>query len=187
MNRALMSRIVGCALMAAMIYGTAFHVWPWLGYNIPSPVFPEEKLTSPAWEKAKPKLAEADRQSVWACERRLNELAKFFDEHRKGCRPFAESALSLRGKWKLATSSILMDDEHAKFLSTEFSRHVFTPDDLNAILQSTVEGCLKDLDAIENQLLVDVRADLADDKLLGKKLKPDLQSDKAFRQTLKRL
>src|SRR5690348_13176869 len=188
MYRALIGMIVGCALAAAMIYGTAFHVWPWLGYYIPSPVFPaEEEPTSPAWEKAKPKLAEADRRSAWACERRLNELAKFFDEHRKGCRPFAESVLSLRGKWKLVTSSILMDDERARFLSTEFSRHVFTPKDLRTVQQSTVEGCLNELDAIEGQLLVDIRADLADDKVLSKKLKLDLQSDGAFRQTVKRI
>jgi hypothetical protein len=117
----------------------------------------------------------------------LDELAKFFDEHRKGCRPFAESVLSLHGKWKLVKSSILTDDEHARFLSTEFSRHVFTPDDLRAVLQSTVEGCLNELDAIESQLLVELRADLADDKLLSKKLKLDLQSDEAFRQTVKRI
>jgi hypothetical protein len=98
---------------------------------------------------------------------------------------FAEDGLSWSGKWALIKGKLGIGegDAHAE----SFAKHIFTGDDLNAALENTIKGYLTDLDAIENQMLVRTRADLADSELGRGGQLPALANDQAFRGEYLRL
>ena len=178
-----------CLLMAAIGGVTVFYVWPWLGFNVPMPsldTFTAAEPTSPAWEKARGRVEQADRQSVEAYKKRLLDLSRFFAERANGVDAFAESVLSWSGKWALLKTTIHLEDAHEKFLAEAFSRDLFTPDDLRIALESAIVGYQTDLDAIENDLLVALRADLADADL-AREVSSHLRSDDAFRQEFRQI
>jgi hypothetical protein len=94
--------------------------------------------------------------------------------------------MSWSSKWKLiqGKTGISEKDAHARYLSDVFRRHIFAPDELQAQADGAVKGFLADLDRLENQLLIQLRADLADGDLstgaLGGVLRRDESILKAF-------
>jgi len=139
-------------------------------------------------EKAQAHMASADRKQVSLLEGRLASVRAFFARARKGAPPFAEEALSWSGKWALIKNKLRIGERegHAKFLAEAFGKHVFSGEALQAVLEDAVKGFLSDLDGIENELLIKLRADLADEEL--RQGRPTLvQSDDAFGQEYRRL
>jgi hypothetical protein len=126
------------------------------------PIDPEV-LRRRAWDKIARHLAPADATSMAAIDRSLAPIEEFFAEHREGARPFAKSVLSLRGKWKYVKTRGVFggdSDEHLAFLDEKFREHVFDPDELKAVVESSIADYVRSVQGIENKLLVTSRSEI---------------------------
>jgi hypothetical protein len=143
-------------------------------------------IRAEAWRRIGPRLDAADDAAAFDVTHGIDELRLFFEERKFGTRAFAESVLSLRGKWALAKSKLPFADDsgHSRFLNEQFARHVFRADELQAALERAIGTYVADLQAVENQLLVDVRADLADLPLAAF---PALGADRALEDAYRRM
>ncbi|QJW93238.1 hypothetical protein [Frigoriglobus tundricola] len=126
-------------------------------------------------------LGEADAKSEKAIDARLQPLAKLFAKGRTGSKAFAEEALSWDSKWHLLKATVRGDESHRIFLSDAFARHVFSPDELREALEGAVAAYLDDIDGFEAEMLVRLRADLADPARPDKVLPAHLEGEKEFR------
>lgn len=117
-----------------------------------------------AWDKIVPRLDAADRAAEAAIAEKLASLDAFFRERRLGSQAFAQDVLSLKGKWTYVKSKLPTADDkaHLRYLNERFAVRIFSSDDLQQALESTLGGYLSRTAGIENQLLVDIRADLSD-------------------------
>lgn len=142
-----------------------------------------------AWGKIAGRLDEADAASLEEMDRALLGIDEYFARCRPGARPFAEAMLSLGGKWRYVKSSLPFADPdgHAKFLRESLEANLFKPDDLRKLLEGTVTGYLTRVKAIENQLLVRIRADLSQGELATADVVPALRQPETFTQEFNRL
>ena len=142
---------------------------------------------TPAQRAARQHTAEADTRSAGAIDARLTPVRDLFARGRKGADGFAAEALSWRGKWQFIRG--LTDDgaSHRLFLADAFARHVFSAEELEAALTAAVRGYLDDVDGYEAEMLVRLRADLADPGRPADLLPPALRGDEAFRAAYRKL
>lgn len=91
--------------------------------------------------------------------------------------------LLYRSKWELGKSKIPGADRgtHTRFLKDEFSKIVFSEAELGQAVTGAVENYVRDVQAIENALLVKIRADLKDMPECTAVL-PDLRTEALFRK-----
>lgn len=77
---------------------------------------------------------------------------------------FSKSALSFSSKWRLALDYIPFTDgqRSPEFLNHAFQTQVLSPDDLEKAIFEVIESYLKEVRTAENQMLLDIRADLDD-------------------------
>ena len=139
--------------------------------------------------KIEPELDAADTRATVAIEESTTALTLFLIESREGSRPFAEAMLSLRGKWNLLKSkapALLGGDDqaHLRYLNERFSALIFSDADLRKAIESAVVSYLGKLQATENDLLVKVRADMADIPLDAL---PAARSDEIFQSEFNRI
>jgi len=130
-----------------------------------APATPPSPAALAAWDKIQPHLAAAEKAGNDVVEKHCDRVKEFFAERRKRARPFAEQALSLGSKWAFVKSKLPLTDGdgHREYLREQFEEIVFSGAELEEVLQSAVKGCVAELQGIENELLVKVRADLSDD------------------------
>jgi hypothetical protein len=174
-------------------------VTPAVAPSLAAPAEPEAPVVAPvdlaavrarAWEKIQPRLAEADAASAAAIDQSLEPLHYFFAQRKAGTRPFAEAVLSLRGKWRYMKARLPGTDDngHFAFLQEKFAHHVFRPEDLKAAMEGAIARYVSAVQGVENQLLVNVRADLSDSELrLVADAVPALRGEAVFRQEYQRL
>ncbi len=134
-------------------------------------------------------LDTADARTAQAINDSVVSFVYFMNERRRGSRAFAERMLSLRGKWVLVRSKMpgfLGGDQqaHLRYLNQQFSQLIFSDADLQKAIESAVVAYLSELQAAENDLLVKVRADMADIPLDAM---PAAQSDEIFRNEFNRV
>lgn len=112
----------------------------------------------------------------------LAVIDQFFEERKPGIKPFAESILSLGGKWKFVKGQVWKEDEekHAAFLRAEFEKHVFSPTELSEIVKQVIAGYLAELQGLENEFLIKMRADLSESDPDVAAVIPALTSQDAF-------
>lgn len=117
--------------------------------------------------RAKQRLAEADREAVAAAEKCLGPLQETFKQARKGTRPFAEAALSWSSKWRLMVDCLpgTRGDRHSTFMRESFERHVFSGQALSRQIEGAIAEFQRMQQDIENQVLIDLGADLESLKL----------------------
>jgi hypothetical protein len=117
-----------------------------------------------------------------AADKHLATIDSFFEERSKGTRAFAEQLLSLKGKWKFVRGQIWTDEEkeHAKFIRTEFEKYVFTPEDLNKVIAGAIAGYVVEIQGLENQLLLQLRADISQSDLAAAEVLPVINSQEKF-------
>jgi hypothetical protein len=144
---------------------------------------------SPQSRAVRHRLSEADEKSTAAMNARLNSLTKLFAKGRTGSDAFAEDALSWGSKFALVKGFLGIggEDAHARYLKEAFARHVFSEDELAEAMTATVRGYLIDLDGVENEMLVKLRADLADLDHSGQGTPSHLRSEAEFRKEYERL
>jgi len=135
------------------------------------------------------RLSEADENSTAAMIQRLNPISELFSKGNRGSKEFAEEALSWSGKFALVKGLLGIGggDAHAEFLKEAFALHIFSEAELTEALTAAVNGYLIDLDSVENEMLVKLRADLADLDHSGQSAAAYLRSEEEFRKEYQRL
>lgn len=135
-----------------------------------------------AWEQqVKPRLNRVEEQSREDVRQSVEQVRAFFAERRQGARGFASDVLSLGGKWAYV-KDFYDAGAHDRFIEESFVRNIFSPDELRTVVDSAVSSCVSKLQGRENQLLVDIRADLSDGELASPDRLPALLDEVAFRQ-----
>lgn len=189
-------RHVGVVLAAIVVLGAVAGLVVQLVVGSPREPSPRLPETAPVTvavvtveQKAHNSLVQAQEQSRAALEARVRTLAEFLARGRAGARDFAQDALSWSSKWALVQQTVGLagKDEHRQYLMRAFGRHLYTSESLQAALESAVTGFLLDLEAIESALLVQLRADLAENEPSVLVLPEPLRSDETFRKECQRL
>jgi hypothetical protein len=160
-------RVAAFAILAAL----------WIGWQ----------FFSPEAQAVRRHLGEADVKSKAALSERLGAIDKLFSKGRSGSKAFSEEALSWGGKFALVKGCFGGSDCHATFLKEAFARHIFSEDELKQALAASVKGYLFDLEGVENEMLVKLRADLADLDQADESTATHLRSDEEFRKEYQRL
>ena len=133
------------------------------------------------------RLAEADTKSEQAIDARLKPLNDLFAKGRKGAKAFAEDSLSWSGKWQFVKGLVRGSGSHRAYLAESFGRHVFTPDELRDAMEAVVRAYLDDLEGVEGEMLVHLRADMADTDRPARLLPAHLRGDEEFRREYQKL
>jgi|SRR6185312_11847936 len=148
-------------------------VWVYLSYLTPTKLAVRQRLN------------EADAKSEKAIDARLKPMAKVFAKGRKGAKAFAEETISLKGKWQFVKGIVNGGESHRHYLSEAFGRHVFSSNELREAMQSSVRAYLDDIEGYESEMLVKLRADLADGP--AGSLPTHIQGDEEFKREYKKL
>jgi hypothetical protein len=144
--------------------------------------YPPERMA--AWEKITPRLQAAHQAGERTAQQHSDLVHQFFAERSKRATAFAEEVLSLGGKWEYVKSAVGISDAdaHRRYLHERFEEMVISASELEDLLHSVVTGCVQDLQGIENDLLVQIRADLGNSDLAQTPGGTMLQTEEAFRQ-----
>lgn len=136
---------------------------------------------TPAQRAARSRLWESDTKSTTAMNTQLRSVEEMFAKGRRGAKQFGEEALSWGGKWALVKNTIGLGgrDEYKQYLSDLFARHVFSESDLQRAMERSIKTYLIELEGVESEMLVHLRADLAD---LDMSKAPMLRTDQAFKE-----
>jgi len=134
-----------------------------------------------AWNKVTPRLEQMQKEAEADSDRSTQQVADFFAERRQRARDFASDVLSLSGKWAYV-KGYFESGSHEKYLEDCFERDLFRSDELKTVLESTVAQYVSEIQGRENQLLVDIRADLKDGDIAAPDRLPALNSETEFRR-----
>ena len=115
-------------------------------------------------EIIRPHLVWAERRSEEVLTEHLRLIDDFFVMAKKGTPEFADRALSFTSKWRLVVDHVPLTrgGRHEKFLRLQFEQHVFRPSQLGGTVEQVVAGYLAQVRSIEGEMLVELRADVAD-------------------------
>jgi hypothetical protein len=146
------------------------------------PVYMPERIN--AWEKITPRMHAADQAGQETASRYRESVRAFFAERKGRTRDFGEAVLSLGGKWAFVKSKLPFadGDGHRQYLRGRFEQIVLSGPELQDLIQSVVAGYINELQGIENDLLVQIRADLSDSDLARFETGAVLRTDEAFRK-----
>lgn len=156
----------------------------------------EKALRARAWSAISPRLDEADVAALSGVEKTATEIEAFFIDRKQGSRSLAEVLLSMRGKWKVIKSKIgrisdklpfAEQDADVAFLNEMFGKHLFTSEEARLAIEGPIKAYTQQIAAIENQLLVRIRADLSDGELHVGELMPELKNDELLRKEYEKL
>ena len=103
----------------------------------------------------------AEKQSKDAAARAEEELRAFFDVARQNTRRFAEHALN--SKWIATKDWFLGGNRVEEYVTQCFYEDIFSPESLKKELQDILDVYLKEIESIENEMLVN---DLPADSIL---------------------
>lgn len=130
----------------------------------PAATPPELKLPPPPEKLAEPHLDRAQKEAQRAIDEHVKALDTFFADSKKNTLAFADEALSLRSKWRLAADYVpfTSKDRHQKFIREKFEEYVFKQSVLEDAVKQVVKSYVTHVRSIEGKMLVDLRADVAD-------------------------
>ncbi|MCR5164372.1 MAG: hypothetical protein K6C40_10175 [Thermoguttaceae bacterium] len=116
----------------------------------------------------------AEQKSIDAATKAEEELHEFFDAAKQNSRRFAEHALGWGSKWRAVSDMMpfTRDDRLKEYITKRFHEDIFSPSDLENVLQDILALYLKDVESIENEMLVNIQQDV-----------PDLPSSSIMRTT----
>ncbi len=101
----------------------------------------------------------ADQECRQAIEQHLQTLDVFFSQAKQRTPKFAAAVVGWGGKWNYIRGN------HQTYVNQKFNELVFSPNDLEKAIQQVIEGYLQEVQSIENQMLVRLQADIADEEL----------------------
>lgn len=116
----------------------------------------------------------AEQKSIDSVTKAEEELHEFFDAAKQNSRRFAEHALGWGSKWRAVSDVIpfTRDDRLKEYITQRFHEDIFSPSDLENVLQDILALYLKEVESIENEMLVNIQQDV-----------PDLPSSSIMRTT----
>jgi hypothetical protein len=99
-----------------------------------------------------------------ALRQQLAAIPNFFEEAKKGCPDFADYALGWGSTRRYIQDLIPFGDceKHKRFLEEKFAECIFAEADLVRLVEKVVKGYVQEVQQIENQMLLELRADLED-------------------------
>jgi hypothetical protein len=109
-------------------------------------------------------LDQADRDAQQAVTAQVATIATLFEEAKQRTPALANEVLAWSGHWRFLIDHVpgAGTGRHRAFLDAAIARHLFRPEQLTARLDAAVRAHLQAEHAIEDQLLVQLRQDLAD-------------------------
>lgn len=129
------------------------------------PVLQQRQVPPSPEQIAGPHLQWADRE----CERLIEEHLLKIDETcfvntKEKTRRFADEALGFWSQWRLVADYVpfTKGDRHQIYLREKFEDLVLNPLQLERDVKQIITAYLQDVESIENQMLVRIRADVAD-------------------------
>ncbi len=130
-----------------------------LGEDDKRPDDPAKAAREAAWERVEKRLKEADKKLQEAAAKHAKGVGDFIKDAKGKTGGLADELLSLEGKWEYVTRS---KEGYQEYLRERYEARVMKPAALQETLERATKAYLKEVDAIENELLVAVEADLAD-------------------------
>jgi hypothetical protein len=136
---------------------------PTLSTEATAPPPPARPVPSPE-EIARPHLEWAQQQSADVLDEHLNQVAVFFFEAQKNTPQFAKRVLSFGSKWRLAVDYVPLTHggRHQAFIRRQFNELIFKPSELAEDIEQVISSYLAHVHSIEAEMLVKLRADVAD-------------------------
>lgn len=156
--------VVGLSFGAIWIFKLATGEKPYFGSW--GPKRPRAEIEAACRQRVR----EADQKTAQAIARRAAEFSNFINSRKSGAKPFSKDIVSFYGKWRVVKPYLPFTkaDGHKEYVVEKFDQHIFTTQDLAAAVKRAVEGSVKDLESIENELAVALRQEI-----LGRALSPD--------------
>ena len=166
----------GSWLRASALLGGAIVLAAALGWQMTRRSVPAGAMGSPGggasasqqaarrelWQKAQAHLDWANAQSLAQIDPALDGLGRFFTQSLDGVGPFARDALGLEGKLQYLRGAAGDGASHREYLRQRFEQRIFSADQLRQAIEGCVVAHASSLSAVDNQLLVRLRADVAD-------------------------
>ena len=163
----------GLWLGALLVVGLALW-WPWETAGttaepplpvVTEPVTVPAPVRPPLEARVEPYLERAQEQTQQALESAVQELSQFFERARDHAPAFAAEALGWRSKWACLVDNMpwTSGERLPQRWQALFTQHLFSSEQLHAELERVVQQFLTELQDIDQQLLVELRLDLAAD------------------------
>jgi hypothetical protein len=99
-----------------------------------------------------------------ALRQQLAAIPNFFEDAKKGCPDFADYALGWGSTRRWLQDLIPFGDceKQKRFLQEKFAECIFKEEDVERLVEGVVKGYVQEVQQIENQMLLELRADLED-------------------------
>jgi hypothetical protein len=180
------ARAMAVALLAFTVTAFGYHDWTAAGTrvaNLPAPAAiqpatladetdaatrreAEQRAAArnEAAQRALPHLQWAEEKSVRRAEEACDKIHRFFVHAKRGAPAFAGDALGFRSKWKLMVDYVpfTRGNRNREYLRTKFAQEVFSEAELRQAVEQAIRGYGAELGDVENQMLVNMRIDMAD-------------------------
>jgi hypothetical protein len=141
-------------------------------FNIATSFKTSSTTGEPKMSRAKIQLAlqEADQKASDAINKRVATFSSFIESRKSGAKPFSEEIVSLYGKWRAVNPYLPFADKegHKRYVIEKFEQYIFSNSDLASQVKIAVEGSVKDLEGIENDLAVTLRQEILERSLVPK-------------------
>jgi len=105
---------------------------------------------------------QARKRCQTALRQQLAAIPEFFENAKQGCPDFADYALGWGSTRRYLQDLIPFGDceKHKRFLKEKFAECIFKEEDVERVVEQVVKGYLQEVQQIENQMLLELRADL---------------------------
>ncbi len=144
----------------------------------PTLPIPSGKLDEAAWQSiVVPHLERCQERIQGAVDENLVPIIEVLNYARNRTAKFSTVALGFGSKWRMVADYVpfTQGGQNETFLREEFESIVLKSSELEQAIELSIGGFLQELESIENQMLVDLRADLEDlpNSPLGVSLSPE--------------
>jgi hypothetical protein len=108
-------------------------------------------------------------QAGQAVEKNAESFDQFILSRKGGSRAFAKEVSSMYGKWRAVKPHLPFTDSdgHKQYVQEVFEKHVMSRGDLAGALKRSIEGAVRDVEGIQNDLAVNLRQEIAGCHLEG--------------------
>jgi hypothetical protein len=135
-------------------------------------------------ELARPHLKKAEEQAQEAIASYLESVDYYFAQTKKNSQALAKEVLGWQAKFSLIRGRQQLET----FIAQTFRKYAFAPEDLEKLEATVCQQYQAELESIDNQMLVDLRADLADVPGYDRLLKLNSQEwTRMFQQSVSQL
>ena len=122
----------------------------------------QQKTSDAARTACASHIATANSLAEQTIERHAEVFSQFMLARKSGSRAFAEELTSLYGKWRTVKPYLpgTDSDGHKQYVQEAFAKHLFSERDLGSALKQAIEGSIKDIEGIQNDLAVKLRQEI---------------------------